>query len=135
MSPTVSKMVVIFVVSTTVLAGTLWMAGGGLDEMTSADDLHLISWRNVLGLSAVVIGVLIPVGLRYFFQRDVVGAIDVEQAESGGENQDPIITAGPRITNKGKTAQLVLLSDDEASNDFLDDDADSDVILEAGAGA
>jgi uncharacterized membrane protein YdjX (TVP38/TMEM64 family) len=106
--------------------------GGGLDEMTSADDFHLISWRNFLGLSAVVIGVLIPVGLRYFLKREVVGVIDVEQAESGEENQDPIITAGPKVTNKGKTAQLVLLSDDEASDDFFDDDADSDIILEAG---
>jgi len=39
--------------------------GGGLDEMTSADDFHLITWRNFFGLAAVVVGVMIPVGLRY----------------------------------------------------------------------
>lgn len=42
--------------------------GGGLDDMTSADDFHLISWRNFFGLAAIVIGVLIPIGLRHWFQ-------------------------------------------------------------------
>jgi len=105
--------------------------GGGLDEMTSADDFHLISWRNFLGLSAIVIGVLIPVGLRYFLRRGAVDLADVEQIENGDideENEDPILAMGPRTTNKGKTTKL----DDEAFDDFFDDDADSDIILEAG---
>ena len=35
--------------------------GGGLDEMTSPADFHLISWRNFFGLAAIVVGVMIPV--------------------------------------------------------------------------
>ncbi|KAH9958171.1 hypothetical protein BGW80DRAFT_1565082 [Lactifluus volemus] len=37
--------------------------GGGLDEMTSAADFHLTSWRNFLTLAAVVVGAMIPVGI------------------------------------------------------------------------
>ncbi|TFK18128.1 hypothetical protein FA15DRAFT_571351, partial [Coprinopsis marcescibilis] len=42
--------------------------GGGLDDMTSANDFHLISLKNFFGLAAIVIGVMIPVGLRYWFK-------------------------------------------------------------------
>jgi uncharacterized membrane protein YdjX (TVP38/TMEM64 family) len=52
--------------------------GGGLDEMTSADDFHLLSWRNFLLLSSVVVGVLIPVGLRYYLRRGVGSIDDIE---------------------------------------------------------
>jgi len=110
--------------------------GGGLDEMTSADDFHLISWRNFLGLSAVVVGVLIPVGLRYYFKRELASVADAEQVEetSAGEEQgeeDLILEVGPQAdNNKGKTSQLILLSDDE--DEFFEDEDDGDIILEAG---
>ncbi|KAF7330426.1 hypothetical protein MVEN_02481400 [Mycena venus] len=60
--------------------------GGGLEEMTSSDDFHLISWRNFFGLSAVVVGVMIPVGLRYWFGKrgTVVNVEDEEEEEEGG---------------------------------------------------
>ncbi|KAM6504430.1 hypothetical protein JOM56_001373 [Amanita muscaria] len=82
--------------------------GGGLDEMTSADDFHLISWRNFFGLAAVVVGVMIPVGLRYWFKREVEKAEseelsewDREEGESGGESdEDVILERGPAIPNK-----------------------------------
>ena len=32
--------------------------GGSLDEMTSAADFHLISWKNFFMLAAVVVGVM-----------------------------------------------------------------------------
>jgi hypothetical protein len=107
--------------------------GGGLDEMTSADDFHLISWRNFLGLSAVVVGVLIPVGLRYYFKRElasVAGVDHVESAESEEQGEeDLILEVGPQgDPNKGKSTQLIMLSDDE--EDFFEDD--EDIILEAG---
>ena len=111
--------------------------GGSLDQMTSADDFHLISWRNFLGLSAVVIGVLIPVGLRYYFKRELasvqdVGSEGLEEAEEG----DQILAVGPRIPPKKfkKNSQLVLMDEDD-TDDFLDDDEDEedeDIILEAG---
>lgn len=115
--------------------------GGSLDQMTSADDFHLISWRNFLGLSAVVIGVLIPVGLRYYFKRELASVQDVETEEldeelEGAEEGDQILAVGPRAPAKkfGRDSQLVLMDDDE-TDDFLDDDEDDedeDIILEAG---
>jgi hypothetical protein len=115
--------------------------GEGLDEMTSAADFNLISWRNFFGLSAVVVGVLIPVGLRYYFRRNLATVVDVEQAdegalvdeEAGGGDEDPILASGPRPTlNKSKTStsRSNVMSEDEDA-DFYDSD-DSDVILESG---
>ncbi|KAG2046686.1 hypothetical protein BDR06DRAFT_1000504 [Suillus hirtellus] len=108
--------------------------GGGLDEMTSAADFHLISWRNFFLLSAVVVGVLIPVGLRYYFKREIASVADVEQ---GGleeafseETEDHILAAGPRArVKKTRATPLIELSDEET--DVYSEDED-DVILEAG---
>jgi uncharacterized membrane protein YdjX (TVP38/TMEM64 family) len=114
--------------------------GGSLDQMTSADDFHLISWRNFLGLSAVVVGVLIPVGLRYYFKRELASVQDAEEPEDGDlereeESGDQILAVGPRApVNKAKISQLVLVDGDE-TDDFLEDyedDEDEDIILEAG---
>ncbi|EGN98989.1 hypothetical protein SERLA73DRAFT_181761 [Serpula lacrymans var. lacrymans S7.3] len=110
--------------------------GGGLDEMTSAADFHLISWRNFFLLSAVVVGVLIPVGLRYYFKPQVASAVDVEQGPSEEdveeEEEDQILAAGPSAPlNKAKTPQLVNLLDEESEDDY-EDEIDEDVILEAG---
>lgn len=124
--------------------------GGGLDEMTSADDFHLISWKNFFGLAAVVVGVMIPVGIRYVFSRETAAISNVEQvdaaadAAAGAVEGDVILAQGPQGPPKGKanvnggvpTGQLVVLSDEETDMDFLgDSDSDSedgDVILEAG---
>lgn len=38
--------------------------GSGLDQMTSAEDFHILSVRNVLGLIGVGVAVMIPVGLK-----------------------------------------------------------------------
>jgi len=113
--------------------------GGSLDQMTSADDFHLISWRNFLGLSAVVVGVLIPVGLRYYFKRELASVQDVEEQEDDDLDEvecgDQILAVGPRHpVKKSQNTQLVLMEDDE-TDEFLeeyDDDADEDIILEAG---
>jgi uncharacterized membrane protein YdjX (TVP38/TMEM64 family) len=122
--------------------------GGGLDEMTSADDFHLISWKNFLGLAAIVVGVLIPVGLRYWFRREVDAVADVQEGEeeemeceieygsSGEEDSTRILAAGPRVvTNKTKNLNgRVTILEDEVEGDYYDDedDEDEDLILEAG---
>ncbi|KAG1799514.1 hypothetical protein EV424DRAFT_1439760 [Suillus variegatus] len=108
--------------------------GGGLDEMTSAADFHLISWRNFFLLSAVVVGVLIPVGLRYYFKREIASVADVEQGgleeDFSEETEDHILAAGPRArVKKTRATPLVELSDEET--DVYSEDED-DVILEAG---
>lgn len=118
--------------------------GGGLDDMTSAADFHLISWRNGLGLSAVVIGVLIPVGLRYVLSRrvgpialpDDDEAVDSETGVIDQTTGDRILAQGPYVSGgKGKTPAplLVLLSDSEeedGDDDLLDEEEDE--ILLAG---
>jgi len=86
--------------------------GGGLDDMTSAEDFHLISWKNFFGLGAVAIGVMIPVGLRYWFRREEevveeyvnecgdeeegVNVKDYDEEDDG----DIILEAGPSIANR-----------------------------------
>ena len=110
--------------------------GGSLDDMTSPEDFHLISWKNFLGLSAVVVGVMIPVGLRYYFRRQVATVADVEAeaeaAEADDAASDRILAEGPRADpGKGRAAPLIALSDDE-SELGSDEDSDEDVILEAG---
>ena len=110
--------------------------GGSLDDMTSPEDFHLISWKNFLGLSAVVVGVMIPVGLRYYFRRQVATVADVEAeaeaAEAEDAESDRILAEGPRADpGKGRAAPLITFSDDEDSMGS-DDDSDEDIILEAG---
>ncbi|KAL5525966.1 hypothetical protein ACEPAG_7304 [Sanghuangporus baumii] len=110
--------------------------GGGLDDMTSAADFHLISWRNALGLSAVVVGVLIPVGLRYVLSRRV-GAIALPEDEDSDSSVtgDTILAQGPYVASgKGKApAQplLVLLSDseDEREDDDLLEEEEDEILL------
>lgn len=117
--------------------------GGGLDDMTGPEDFHLISWRNFLGLSAVVVGVLIPVGLRFVLKKRV-GEISLEpdaEDEEGDivvvtNNGDRVIAQGPLAKfakGKATSAQLILLSDsegEEGEDEFLD--GEEDEVLEYG---
>ncbi|KAJ6544835.1 hypothetical protein DFH09DRAFT_1040805 [Mycena vulgaris] len=105
--------------------------GGGLDEMTSSDDFHLISWKNFFGLSAVVIGVMIPVGLRYWFGRGGV-VVTEEEEDDEDEDEDEIIAMGPprrQAVKTGDEARRPLLDEDSDEDEYDDDD---DLILEAG---
>lgn len=108
--------------------------GGGLDEMTSADDFHLISWRNFFGLAAVAIGVMIPVGLRYWFRRQVERVAEEDDDEqASNDDEDRIIGTGPpsvRASKKITERQSLLSLDSHYSSDS--EDSDGDVILEAG---
>lgn len=118
--------------------------GGGLDDMTSADDFDLISWRNFFGLAAVVVGVMIPVGLRYWFRKEVDSVVDAEQGEEEGqgaimlgeegEDGDTILAVGPpRVVKKVNGVRVLDGSaQDDDEYDYYDEDEDDDVILEAG---
>lgn len=102
--------------------------GSGLDEMTSADDFHLISWRNFFGLALIVVAVLIPVGLRYVWKKELQGIAEVDAGvppreeeddearapllgyvDEEEETEDVILQAGPAVAmHKGKqTAKLL----------------------------
>jgi len=106
--------------------------GGGLDEMTSADDFHLLSWRNFLLLSSVVVGVLIPVGLRYYLRRGVGSIDDIEAVPEGDQAEDRILAQGPPgPVGKGKPTHIIYR--DESGSEPEDEDEDEeDIILEAG---
>ena len=102
--------------------------GGGLDEMTSADDFHLLSWRNFLLLSSVVVGVLIPVGLRYYLRRGVGSIDDIEAVVGVDQAEDRLLARGPpESVGKGKPTQLI--NEDESDSGSEGED---DIILEAG---
>ena len=89
-------------------------------------------WKNFFLLSAVVVGVMIPVGLRYWFRREVAD-LQVIEEEPGLEDEhilgrDRILAVGPPGASKkvGTTSPMEPYYDDESSDD------DEDVILEAG---
>lgn len=76
--------------------------GSSLDSMTSAADFHLLSVRNVLGLCAVIVAVLIPVGLKRLFRKDLgdlgeaEAALEAEAVDTREVNVPPIDDAQPR---------------------------------------
>lgn len=75
--------------------------GGGLDQMTSADDFHLISWRNFAILASIAFAVLVPVGLRYVLTKNTAGGATsivpppspALSARSGGQDPDRLSLA------------------------------------------
>ncbi|KAG1718598.1 hypothetical protein EDB19DRAFT_2046016 [Suillus lakei] len=87
------------------------MTIGGDLEMTSAAVFHLISWRNFFSLSAVVVGVLIPVGLHHYFKHEIASVADVAQGgleeELSEDSEAHILVVDPGA------ASLVELSDEE----------------------
>ena len=108
--------------------------GGGLDEMTSAADFHLISWRNFLTLAAVVVGAMIPVGIRYVFAREAADVGDEEPIVVLEGVDDTILAQGPPVSplvkNKQVKSLLIHPEDDEEYEEEVS--SDEDVILEAG---
>ncbi|KXN85858.1 Transmembrane protein 41B [Leucoagaricus sp. SymC.cos] len=110
--------------------------GEGLDDMTSPDDFHLISWKNFFGLAAVVVGVMIPVGLRYWFRtkvQDIEGQAGlVEDVEGGYRDEDEILAVGPPGAAGKKPGERLLLRREDDLESFYEDEEDEDIILEAG---
>lgn len=103
--------------------------GGGLDDMTSAEDFRLISWKNFFGLAAVVFGVMIPVGLRYWFRKEEAALEEAVEAEEE-EEEDRILAVGPPPVSKYSTKRPLLTTQDSYSSEESDDE---DVILESGS--
>lgn len=60
--------------------------GSSLDSMTSAADFHILSMKNILGLGAVIVAVLIPVGLKKIFKQDLG---ELGEAEAMIEEHSP----------------------------------------------
>jgi len=88
---------------------------GELDEMTSADDFHLVSWRNFLGLSAIALGASLPMVLRRAFAKEEAAALEVERVEENRNN-----------------GELVLLSDSEDRSSAVEDTGDGSEDERAG---
>jgi uncharacterized membrane protein YdjX (TVP38/TMEM64 family) len=122
--------------------------GQTLDEMTSAKDFNLISWRNFFGLAAIVVAALIPITFRFYFQREaalvegteieaerrelLVG--DDEESLVGGHHEDTFLVAGPRAASKSKKHNVTLAesSDEEGSSSSDEDEEEEDIVLEVG---
>lgn len=66
------------------------MIGSSLDQMTSADDFHLISVRNVLGLAAVIVAMLIPMALKRIFKKDFTDLAETPEGQAGVDTLDDI---------------------------------------------
>jgi len=105
--------------------------GGGLDEMTSAKDFKLISLKNALGLSAIVIAVLIPVGLRYYWRSELeaVANVETQAAEDNQLRLEGIIVQsggaidGAKAVVGAPTGTLILLDDSDDDEEGLDSDS------------
>lgn len=69
--------------------------GSSLDSMTSAADFHILSLRNVLGLGAVIVAVLIPVGLKKIFKQDLGELGEAETTIEGQNTVDSEIDVPP----------------------------------------
>ncbi|OCF38102.1 transmembrane protein [Kwoniella heveanensis BCC8398] len=69
--------------------------GSSLDSMTSAADFHILSLRNILGLCAVVVAVLIPVGLKRVFKKDLgdLGEAEEVLGETGSREREVDVPA------------------------------------------
>lgn len=103
---------------------------GGLDEMTSAKDFRLFSWKNGLILSGIVIAVLIPVGIRYYFRDSIAAAAAVEEGVEEGEGEgghglERGSSAGVALVGSGGvrgTGGLIFLDDDDDEENGDEDD-------------
>ena len=52
--------------------------GSGLDGMTSSEDFHLFSFKNIFGLGVVVLAALIPIGIRHAKKKDLDSLASIE---------------------------------------------------------
>ncbi|GAA5863299.1 hypothetical protein JCM8547_002891 [Rhodosporidiobolus lusitaniae] len=65
--------------------------GTTLDQLSSADDFHLISWRNGLGLGGIILAVLLPVLLRRLFAKDLADAASDPALDQSREPSQPLL--------------------------------------------
>ncbi|KAF7327612.1 hypothetical protein MKEN_00340400 [Mycena kentingensis (nom. inval.)] len=103
--------------------------GRGLDDMTSSDDFHLISWKNFLMLGVICVGVMVPVGLRYWIGRSGV-AVDVNAEEEDREETEPLVSAAQQQDEEDTILEVGPPS--EAKSDSEEEDSDEDIVLERG---
>lgn len=78
--------------------------------MSSAKDFKLISWKNGLGLSGIVVAVLIPVGIRYYFRSDIASIQEVEREEEDGNDDNGAVVGTSTTITHGAGPQESLLS-------------------------
>lgn len=83
--------------------------GGGLEQMTSSEDFHLISWRNFFGLGAVLFAVCVPIVLRWRWRKELQDSEDRssdEDLEAAGplmrEVASPNGTTGVALATPGR---------------------------------
>jgi hypothetical protein len=118
--------------------------GSSLDSMTSAADFHILSLRNILGLGAVIVAVLIPVGLKRIFKQDlgelgeaeatieeqyaVDSEVDVPAVHTFHQGPVPVeVDEHGRVKRYQAVDSGVILAGPSAGDDSLDIDASTDM--------
>lgn len=89
--------------------------GEKLDQMTSADDFNLISFRNFLLLAGVCVAVLLPVAVRRFVRPEV----PAEDVEADGEGTE-------RANEHRQTSALIGRGRGRGGGDGEDEDEDAE---------
>jgi hypothetical protein len=109
--------------------------GSSLDSMTSAEDFHILSLRNVLGLGAVIVAVLIPVALKRIFKQDLgelgeaEGVLEAQHVDGEIEVPEVHVLHGPvpvEVDEEGRVKRYqavdsgVVLAGPSAGDDSMD---------------
>ena len=101
--------------------------GSSLDTMTSADDFHIVSVRNVLGLVAVIVAVLIPVALKRIFKKDL-GELDEAETAIEETMPDAVSVEVPPVDGHAVRYQAVDSGLDLAGPSRGDDSLDTGLV-------
>ena len=75
--------------------------------MTSAADFHILSLRNILGMIAVIVAILIPVGLKRIFKKDLGDLGEATEVIEEQAIDAPLIDVPPVEGTPGRRYQAV----------------------------
>ena len=97
--------------------------------MTSADDFHLVSWRNFLGLSAIALGASLPMVLRRAFAKEEAAALEVERVEENQNNGELVLLSDSEDRSSAVEEEMGDGSEDErAGQEGMMDDRRANVV-------
>ncbi|KAG8884760.1 hypothetical protein FRB97_003281 [Tulasnella sp. 331] len=80
--------------------------GSGLDQMTSSDDFHLLSWRNVIAFAAVLMGALVPIILKWRWRAEVAAI------EGVSERHEMLMEEAPQIRELSTLSTVIFEATD-----------------------
>lgn len=75
--------------------------GGGLEQMTSSNDFHIISWRNFFGLGAVICVICTTIYLRWRWRKELDGIDDTEPTQPVMREMESL--SSPMFPSRGRS--------------------------------